>query len=159
MSVELEIEKKIILKRLPDIKYDTILKITQYYLKNNNNEWERYRKRRDKSDNKSQYFRTIKKTVRMGVCLEDEIKISKREFKEKVKICSRKISKTRYVKSVDDNLFWEIDVFDNISLVMAEIEIPNEDYEIIYPKWIQDNIISDVTGIKGFSNRRMSEKL
>lgn len=157
MSVELEIEKKIILKRLPNIEYDKKIKITQYYLKNKDGIWERYRK--SKIGDITEYFRTIKTTLRDGVCMEDEINITKKEYKKNIEKCDRKISKTRYVKNVDDNLFWEIDVFDNISLVMAEIEIPNEDYEVIYPDWIQTNIISDVTKIKGFSNRRMAEKL
>jgi|AntRauTorckE6833_2_1112554.scaffolds.fasta_scaffold06085_3 CYTH domain-containing protein len=157
MSLELEIERKIILKRLPDIGYDDIIKIDQYYFKNENNEWERYRK--SKIGDKIQYFKTIKKGLREGVCMEDESNISKKEFKKNVKKCDRKISKTRHIKKVENDLFWEVDVFNDMTLIMAEIEIPSEDYEVTYPQWIEDNIISDVTNIREFSNRRMSEKI
>lgn len=157
MSLELEIEKKIILKKLPSINYDKKIKITQFYLKNDGGKWERYRK--SEVNGKIQYFKTIKNTLREGVSMEDENSISKKKFNKKVKKCDRKISKTRYVKNIENDLFWEIDVFDNINMVMAEIEIPSEDYEVEYPDWIDDNMIKDVTGIKEFSNRRMAEKI
>jgi len=155
--LELEIEKKIILKELPPIQYDNEIKITQYYFKNEDDQWERYRK--SESDNGIEYFKTIKKTLRKGVSMEDESNITQEEFKGKVKLCDRKISKTRYIKTTIDNLFWEVDVFDDIDMVMAEIEIPTEDYEVKYPKWIKGFIVEDVTGNKDFSNRRMAKEI
>lgn len=159
-----EIERKIILKNVPNIEYDEILNITQYYLKNSDGIWERFRKTKDHNDITT-YVRTIKTPLRKGASLEDEIEISKEDYIRSKKMCksgefeSRRISKVRHVIYTDDNLKWEIDEFDNIKLVIAEIEIPTDDYEVVFPQYIIDNIIKEVTGIKEFNNRKMSEIL
>ena len=54
------------------------------------------------------------------------------------KMCDNVILKTRYfIKNKKDE--WEIDVFHkgNRGLIIAELEIPQEDYDISPPKWIE----------------------
>jgi len=158
----IEIERKIILKYVPNIEYDERLDITQYYIKRK--VWERFRRTIDQ-DGIITYVKTIKKTLRVGASLENENEITESQYEKAVKLCesgifeSRWISKIRHVKYTDDNLKWEIDEFKDISLVIAEIEIPTDDYDVKYPNYIEDVFIKDVTGIKEFNNRRMSEIL
>ncbi len=55
------------------------------------------------------------------------------------KLCYTKIEKTRYV-SFNGQDKWEIDVFDgpNEGLIVAELEIPMEDYDVEAPEWLID---------------------
>jgi CYTH domain-containing protein len=157
-----EIERKIILKYVPDIEYDEILDITQYYIKKK--VWERFRKSVNQ-DGDITYVKTIKKTLRAGASLENEDEISEEEYERMVTMCksgdfqSRVISKLRHIKYVEDDLKWEIDEFKDVTLVIAEIEIPTDDYEIKYPDYIKGTFIKDVTDWKEFNNRRMAEIL
>lgn len=55
------------------------------------------------------------------------------------------ISKTRYLITNDKNM-WEVDDFHgkNHGLILAELEIPQEDYSVSIPHWIQgDQPVSD----------------
>jgi len=160
----IEIERKIILKYVPDIEYDEILNITQYYYKTRKGIWERFRRSEDQSG-KVIYTKTIKKNLRIGASLENEIEITEDQYKESKNICesgefeSRVISKIRHVKYVENGLKWEIDDFIDMSLVVCEIEIPYDDYKINYPYYIKDTLIKDVTGWKEFSSRRIAKVL
>jgi CYTH domain-containing protein len=57
------------------------------------------------------------------------------------------------------DLKWEIDVFKDIRLIVAEIELPKGDYKYEVPKFIKDLTIMDVTNHKEFSNKRLSRKV
>jgi len=48
------------------------------------------------------------------------------------------VEKTRYKIPTNDDLFWEIDLFEgnNSGLVIAEIEIPTPEHPIDLPNWI-----------------------
>lgn len=50
-------------------------------------------------------------------------------------------------------LYWEVDVFhgDNEGLVVAEIEVPSEDTEIVLPDWVGQ----EVTGDKRYYNSHL----
>lgn len=50
------------------------------------------------------------------------------------------ISKTRYLITNDKNL-WEVDDFHgkNHGLILAELEIPQEDYDVSIPHWLLNN--------------------
>jgi len=75
---------------------------------------------------------------------EFEYRIPHEDAEEMLEMCSNVISKTRYLKRYkqDENLMWEIDVFygDNAGLIIAELEIPNEDYKIKLPNWITKEV-------------------
>ncbi|CAG7580208.1 MAG: putative phosphatase [uncultured marine phage] len=161
----IEIERKIILKGVPDIEYDQVLNITQYYFKNEEGIWERFRRSEDQNGEVT-YIKTIKTTISKGISNEDEDIISKDDYKNAKSLCksgeyeSRRISKIRHVKYVDGtDLKWEIDEFTDINITIAEIEIPTLDFEVDFPDYITDVMIKEVTGIKEFNNRRMAEVL
>lgn len=55
--------------------------------------------------------------------------------------------------SAGSALYWEVDVFhgDNEGLVVAEIEVPSEDTEIVLPDWVGQ----EVTGDKRYYNSHL----
>lgn len=52
----------------------------------------------------------------------------------------------------------QVDKFDG-HLIIAEIEIPEQDYEVVIPDYIKKRVIIEVTGIKQFSNKNLSNKI
>jgi len=161
--MKLEIEKKFLLKAIPAKTPDEIIEIFQWYFKNSDGIWERARS--CYSDKQGMYFvHTIKKNVSKGVNLEDEKLITNEEFNLFVEKCksanSRYISKERLVFNIDNNLKWEVDVFNNgHHLIIAELEIPSEDYKYEIPDFINDKMLLEVTGLKQFSNKNLSNKI
>ncbi len=98
--------------------------------------------------------------------MEDERDMTKEEFDKFVTRCkvkgedSRFISKERWIYPVDFNLYWEVDMFDSgHHLIVAEIEIPKKSFKITMPNFIKDKFLMEVTGIKQFSNRNLSNKV
>lgn len=71
------------------------------------------------------------------------------------KLCLKPIiEKYRYKVEVD-NLIWEVDQFmgDNEGLIIAEVEVPSEDYRFDIPEWID----KEVTGIERYYNSYISQ--
>lgn len=160
----LEIERKFLLKTLPNIEPTDSIKIEQLYLKKNG-VWERVRSWESSSTGRKKWIHTIKTSVSKGINLEDEHKITEKEFESFKSDClnsaleSRRIFKTRHTYE-HNNLIWEVDEFHNgYKLIVAEIEIPKKDFKIEIPKWISDLILLEVTGLKQFSNRSLSLKI
>jgi CYTH domain-containing protein len=159
--MNIEIERKFLLKSIPNKTPDEIIEIFQWYYKNEQGIWERVRS--CYSDVKGFYFtHTIKKSISPGVNQEDEKSITSDDFNEFVQKCktgqSKYISKERLV-FVDGELKWEVDVFNNgHHLIVAEVELPEEDYPVVVPKFIKDKLLMEVTGMKQFGNRNLSNK-
>ena len=55
-----------------------------------------------------------------------------------------KIEKTRFAEETGD-VIWEIDVFEgiNIGLVLAEVELENENQKVDLPVWIEKEVSED----------------
>ena len=71
------------------------------------------------------------------------------------KLCLKPIiEKYRYKVEVD-NLIWEVDQFmgDNEGLIIAEVEVPSEDYRFDIHEWID----KEVTGIERYYNSYISQ--
>jgi CYTH domain-containing protein len=157
----LEIERKFLLKSLPNREPVEKIDIFQWYLKNSDNVWERARC--CYSDVRGSFFvHTIKKSIDVGVNDEQEKLLSQQQYNQFVDDCkisqSRFITKTRYIYDYED-LFWEVDFFTGgHNLIIAEIEIPTIDFNFEIPKFINDKLIMEVTGFKQFSNRSLSNK-
>lgn len=60
------------------------------------------------------------------------------------KLCDRKIEKKRYIY-FENNKKWEIDEFegDNKGLIVAEIELKDENEEFVLPLWIDKEVSHD----------------
>jgi CYTH domain-containing protein len=162
----IEIERKFLLKSIPKKDPIETINIQQWYRENKNGIWERVRSCH--SDKNGFYFvHTIKKRISNMSNLEEENKIKSKKFNKFVQKCknkkgSRYISKERII--IDDidnpNLYWEIDVFNNgHHLIVAEIEIPSENYKLIIPDWLKECILIEVTGMNQFSNKNLSNLL
>jgi CYTH domain-containing protein len=44
-------------------------------------------------------------------------------------------------------------------LIVAEIEIPTKNHKVNIPNFISDKLLLEVTGLKQFSNRNLSNKI
>jgi CYTH domain-containing protein len=149
----LEIEKRYLLRKIPVVnKFDECQSITQYYTPEG-------RFRQIISKGKFEYIKTIKKDVSEGVAGEKEWDLTEAEFKKAVKKSTKKITKIRYIKKAG-KLKWEIDIFDSINVIIAEVELKTkkELKTIKVPKFIKDVLILDITGIKAFSNFNLADK-
>ena len=161
--MKLEIERKFLLKSMPDIKPAEVIKIEQYYLKNSSGIWERARSWSSNIDD-IKYIHTVKKSISKGVNLEDEYFMSEEQFNQFKKNCfeskeSKFLSKERWIYP-DGDFVWEVDKFINDHyIIIAEIEIPTKRFKIDIPNFIADKLLLEVTDFKQFSNRSLSNKI
>ena len=163
MSKTYEVERKFLLKRIPDLKYEKIIHIKQYYLESKSGSSDRIR--RSEGKNGVKYYRTIKNRKSERASEEIENEITKKEFYDLKKRSHSNISKYRHIIK-EGEYKWEIDKFDNIELVMAEIEmISNDDHltdvvnkinSLSLPQFIIDNFIMEVSDFRPFSNKRLA---
>lgn len=161
----IEIERKFLLKSIPNQEPIETIDINQWYRKTSKGVWERARS--CYSDKKGFYFvHTVKKSISKTSNIEEEKILTAYEFNKFVDKCkkskeARYISKQRIVYShIEDNLKWEVDVFNNgHHLIVAEIEIPTEDYDLSIPEFIGEKLLLEVTGLKQFSNKNLSNKV
>jgi len=162
----IEIERKFLLKSLPDIEPFEKIKIWQYYYKNPEGIWERARQMdfRAKGSAYRRYVHTVKTRISEMASEETERELTQKEFLEFRKRClkypgnSKMLKKTRYVYT-DGELKWEVDLFETAVMVIAEIEIPSEDYDLKIPEFISKKNVLEVTSMKQFSNRSIAGKI
>ena len=159
--MKLEIERKFLLKSIPEKQPDEIIKIDQWYLKNSYGTWERVRKC-DSSTNSTYYVHTVKKSISKGVNMEDEKLISEKEYIKFLNNCKNSFQESRYITKErwcykQNELKWEVDIFHSgHHLVVAEIEIPKKTYKVVLPNFIKEKLLLEVTGMKQFSNKNLS---
>ena len=145
-----EIERKFLLKNNDWKKNASGIPIKQGYLSVEKERTVRVRIKGDKA------FLTIKGITIKGVRPEYEYEIPLNEGRELLDICEGPlIEKTRY-EVIFDNLLWEIDIFkgENSGLVLAEVELQNENQKINIPEWIAE----EVTGNMSYSNSNLLKK-
>jgi CYTH domain-containing protein len=159
----IEIERKFLLKAVPDLKPTEVIKIKQWYLKVDGI-WERARSM-DSNIYGIKWVHTIKTRISDISNIEDEYDMDKDEFDDFVKRCKSAKQNARYITKErriypDGELKWEVDVFSQkCHIIVAEIEIPTEDYELEIPEFIQKKNLLEVTGLKQFSNRSLSNRV
>jgi CYTH domain-containing protein len=162
--MKLEIERKFLLKSMPNITPTETIKIDQYYFKNSKGIWERARSWESNIKGKC-WIHTVKKSVSKGVNLEDEKFLTESEFEDFKSHCLLPKTESRFIKKErwiypDGDLYWEVDLFSSgHHLIVAEIEIPTKNHKINIPKFIEDKLLLEVTGLKQFSNRNLSNKI
>lgn len=160
----IEIERKFLLKAMPDVLPTEVVKIDQFYFKNKEDVWERVRQWNSNLYGK-RWIHTIKTKISDFSNEEVEKDITKLEYEEFKKGCRQNKSNSRYIKKErwiypDGDLYWEVDIFkDKCHIIIAEIEIPSEDYDLNIPEFISKKTLLEVTGQKLFSNRSLSVKL
>ena len=159
----IEIERKFLLKAIPDLKPTEVIKIKQWYLKVDGI-WERARSM-DSNIYGIKWVHTIKTRISDISNIEEEYDMDKNEFEDFVKRCKSSKQNARYITKErriypDGELKWEVDVFSQkCHIIVAEIEIPTEDYDLDIPEFIQKKSLLEVTGLKQFSNRSLSNRV
>lgn len=90
-------------------------------------------------------FITIKGKTAGIVRTELEYEIPKKDAEILMKMCLEYlVEKTRYTERIG-NLTWEIDVFEgkNKGLIIAEVELENENQQVDLPVWIEKEVSDD----------------
>ena len=165
MAKDIETERRFLLKRVPDLKFDKELRISQFYLSEKKDKiTSRIRMTSHKGSADVVFHHTTKERISKMSVIEKEREISRDYYGdlfddavEKNKGNPRGIYKDRLIYNVKDDLKWEVDSFEvgDIQLVIAEIEIPSEDYKLKIPD--EFDVIMEITGIKQFSNSNLAE--
>lgn len=76
---------------------------------------------------------------------EFEYEIPQNDASILLKMClNEPVEKTRYTESFE-NMLWEIDVFEGVNngLVMAEVELNNENQKVVLPEWVSEEVSTD----------------
>ena len=101
-------------------------------------------------------FKTKKTNISKGINQEEETILSQSEFNELDLSNSLYIKKTRTIVKYKGHKL-EIDKYDSMNIVILEIELQDLEENILLPKYIEREIIYEVTGIKEFSNKKLAE--
>ena len=144
-----EIERKYLLDAVPDVVGEApFVEIEQGYLPG---EKIRERLRRTRDGKREIHYRTLK----MGSGLE------RAEFEEEIdgEVFRRmwpftegcRVHKRRY-RVADGGFVWEIDVFHDRDLVLAEVELATADSDVFIPDWLLPHIVREVTEDAQYSN-------
>ncbi len=149
-SPALEIERTYLLERLPDFPPDVLVyRLEQGYLPDpsnadQDNPVEGRLRRTVKADGSVIYTHTIKRGMGF-IRQETERTISQQEFDHLwPRTAGRRLSKTRYFVTVGEHL-WAIDDFDDLDVVMAEVELPSPQTAVTLPDWLTACLVRDVT--------------
>ena len=153
MKIHKEIERKFLLKRFPKLeKINTVYQIEQWYY----SDGYRYRKQLEVPTNKLSIIRTKKTNISKGVFQEEEVSLSLDEFNDLDLTNSISIKKTRTVVKYKGFKF-EIDKYENMNVVIMEVELDDINEPVLFPKYLEREILYEVTGIKEFTNRKLAE--
>lgn len=152
MTNNVEIEKKFLLKSWPEKKPDKILELSQFYGEKNNS---KFRIRSIFEGVNIRYILTIKKLLEISDVIinqETETEITKDEFLDLKKYCTKFLNKRRFVFDR-----WELDVFlYPLHLFLAEIELYDKTEIINIPPWLEKNIVCEITNFRQFSNENLA---
>lgn len=101
-------------------------------------------------------------TLKRGLGLvrqEIEREISPAEFQRHwLRTAGARLRKTRHRVRAGD-MIWEIDVFEGIELVLAEIELPTADTSVSIPVWLTDHVVREVTNDPAYTNSSIARRI
>ncbi len=101
------------------------------------------------------WYRAVKSGLGL-VRAEQEERISRRRFRELWPgTAGVRIRKHRYLIP-DGELTWEIDEFLDFDLVLAEVELPTADTEVVIPDWLAPWVVAEVTERVEYTNLYMA---
>lgn len=154
MSDNLEIERRFLLKRMPQVEYESVSLITQIYVEEGE-DTVRYRGERNATEQK--FTRTIKRDLE-GTLVREEIEeeTTQEEFIKKAQLSNKIITKRRNVFPVGD-LKWEVDNFTLFDMIIAEVELPSKDYDLDIPQSIRETMVMEVTNMSEFNNYALAD--
>lgn len=164
----IEIERKFLLDRAPVIPSSAaIWKIQQGYLprtetQNDTDAAQQFAMGRLRciidQNQSTRYFHSIKTGA--GIArIEHEREISHEEFRRVwPRTAGQRLTKTRH-RVCEGALIWEIDVFDDVDLVLAEVELPAIDADVAIPAWLKPHIVREVTTDPQYTNARIARRI
>ena len=162
MSAPLEIERSFLLRGLPALPAGAeVWRIAQGYLPDDARERlgvEGRLRRVEHPDGRIEHIHTVKQGFGL-VRTEVERAIDVEEFERLWPFTAgRRLTKTRHRVPAEDGsgLTWEIDRFDGIDLVLAEVELPSAETVPGIPPWLQGWIVRDVTEEPEYRNSRIA---
>jgi CYTH domain-containing protein len=145
----IEVERKYLLSGMPELPEGAeALEIDQGYLPGKRL---RERVRRVRREGSVQYYRTIK--LGMGVQrIEIEEETTQPIF-DALWVLTQgcRITKRRYLVQ-EGSSTWEIDLFLDRELVLAEIELASADVEPEIPDWLSKHVVEDVSERTEYTN-------
>lgn len=149
-----EIERKYLLRGLPPRALEgASMRIEQGYLPG-----ERLieRVRRVEDAEGERYVRTVK--LGSGVTRVEVEEACTREVFLKLWALTkgRRVKKVRHAVE-HGGLTWEIDAFTDRRLVLAEVELPHEETEVVFPDWLAPFVVREVTDEAEFVNARLAK--
>ena len=149
----LEIERKYLLRAVPVLPADVeVWRIEQGYVPG-----ARLRSIATE-DGAVRYFKTVK-SGRGLVRTEIETELPEPEFCGLwPKTAGHRLKKTRY-RVHQAAAIWEVDVFDGVDLVMAEIELERADAAVEIPPWLASVLDREVTNDPAYSNFKIASRL
>lgn len=150
-----EIERKFLLKRMPRLEGEAeVWEIDQGWLPGEKLA-ERLRRVR-RPDGTVSYFRTVK--LGSGASrFELEEETTPEVFRKLWNLTKgKRVRKTRY-RVEDGGFTWEIDRFRGRRLVLAEVELPDEDTPVTPPAWLQRFVVRDVTDEREYVNINLAK--
>jgi len=151
---DVEIERKFLLHALPDaVREGAGIRIAQGWLPGT-----RLRERLRRSvhpDGHVEWTRTVK--VGTGITrVEIEEDAPPMLFESLWPLTAQaRIEKVRYAIP-DGDLTWEIDVFLDRTLLLAEVELPSEDTALRFPTWLAPCVTREVTGDPTYVNANLA---
>jgi adenylate cyclase len=150
----LEIERKYLLNGVPAFSPDVQkLRIEQGYLPPP----DCGRLRKIVRSDGSVVHTYARKTGRGLMREEIEHQIDEKDFQAQwPRTTGRRLSKTRFCVP-EGNLMWEIDVFDDLELVLAELELPGAETHVSIPAWLKRHIVREVTDDPRLTNAWIAE--
>jgi CYTH domain-containing protein len=155
----IEIERTYLLRRLPEMPAVSIAcRIEQGYLppaEGAAGTVEGRIRRLTRPDGQVEYTHTVKKGLGL-VRSEQERVIDAGEFERLwPSTAGRRISKTRHMVP-EGALLWTIDDFDDLNLVLAEVELPDAETAAEIPTWLAPHVERDVTEEPEYRNYELA---
>jgi CHAD domain-containing protein/CYTH domain-containing protein len=149
----LEIERKYLLHSAPPrLETEPFVRIDQGYVPG---EKLHERVRRKRGAHGTTYFRTIK--LGSGVSrIEVEETCDEKIFGKLWSLTAgRRVQKKRYAIA-DGELTWEVDVFTDRPLVLAEVELTSADQTPVLPSWLAPFVVREVTDEAAYVNLNLA---
>jgi adenylate cyclase len=98
------------------------------------------------------YFLTVKKGEGL-IRDEEEFEVTTDVGLALMKLADSLVTKTRFWAPEG----WEIDVYEDINLVVAEFEMQSPTQELVIPSYLEPFIVEEVTGNRHYSNAFIAE--
>jgi CYTH domain-containing protein len=160
--VKLEMEKRWLLKRLPNVKWNSVIDIHQFYLREKESGTNfRLRLSMDRGTGKATWVRNEKVEIRPNVSRETEKKVKPQQALKLIQenTVEKELKKARYIYKKGNHKH-EVDIINRVALVLLEIEFKSEEIFNKQHKLLEcfeELAICEVTGAKSFSNYNLAE--